>query len=163
MNAKQRKKLFWESVASDLRSGRIPSVYMNSVSELCLEDSDRTVPARLAPLFPKEVIEDARRRSVEHAKARKAEYEQRVQQLAKEEAALNERTDEKGFTLLAGENTEIVESGTFGKCRASLWKVTQQPRGDFSGIGCWIICDGNGDVVEQGKFNSDGLTWKTSN
>ena len=158
MKAKQRTKLFWEELEFGLKSGEIPAVYMDSVGQLCLDDeSHRQIPARLVPLFPASVIGDAKLRAAEHAATREAEYEQRKQQVAQEEAALNERLDEKGFVLLAGEETEIVESGTLRECRASLWKVTRLLRDEYAGKGCWVIVDSNGSEIESGKFDAHGL------
>tara|TARA_Y100000361_G_C11138086_1_gene333341 strand:+ start:977 stop:1456 length:480 start_codon:yes stop_codon:yes gene_type:complete len=158
MKAKQRTKLSWEELESRLSAGEVPAIYMDRIGQLCLDDgTQRQIPAKLVPLFPASVVEDVKRRAGEYAAIREAEYEQRKQQLAEEEAELNERLDEKGFVLLAGEETEIVESGTLRQCRASLWKVTQQPRDEYAGKGCWVIVDSNGEHVQAGKFDAHGL------
>ena len=74
---------------------------------------------------------------------------------ARKQAELEARMDEDGFTLIAGERTEIVSQGTLRECRANLWKVTSYPRYQPVGRGCWIIVDRNNDEVLSGEFDKD--------
>jgi hypothetical protein len=72
-----------------------------------------------------------------------------------EREALNARLDEPGFTLLAGENTDVVCRGTLRQCRESLWKVIGLPRDPYCGRGCWVIVDSQRNEVESGEFDKD--------
>lgn len=58
------------------------------------------------------------------------------------------------FTLLAGEETEILHHGTFRECLANLWKVLRCPRDHYAGKGAWIISGPAGEV-RSGCFDKD--------
>lgn len=159
MKAKQRTKLFWQELEAKLTAdSEAPSVFINAAGDLCLNDgTGRQVPPRLVSLFPAAVVEAAKQKSAEVAEQRQREFAEWMQRQEAQRAALDARLDETGFVLLAGENTEMVQSGTLRECRDSLWKVTSQPRDEYAGRGCWVIVDGDGNEVEAGMFDKHGL------
>jgi len=66
----------------------------------------------------------------------------------------------KNCTLLAGENTDIVTTGTLYHCKQSLWMITQKklPRDRFCGKGCWVIIDENQNELASGSFDKE-MVW----
>jgi hypothetical protein len=85
-----------------------------------------------------------------------AESKATAERLRKEREELEKRFDEPGFFLIAGEESEVLHSGTLRECRDNLWKVTagDLPRDPYCGIGCWVIAKG-GEEVMSGKFDRD--------
>jgi len=84
------------------------------------------------------------------------ESQRTAERLRKERESLEKRLDEPGFTLLAGEETEIVRRGTFRDCRDNLSQLMAKrlPRDPYCGIGCWVIVKGEEEVM-SGKFDKD--------
>jgi len=99
----------------------------------------------------KKLIEAEKQKAIKRSQATAAH-------LKKEREELDKRLDEDGFTLLAGEATDVVCQGTLRQCRDNLWKVQRLPRDYHCGIGCWIIVDKNNIEVQEGKFDKD-MCW----
>lgn len=94
--------------------------------------------------------------AIEAARARaQAESERLAAEYKAAREALDARLDEPGFTLLAGENTDVVCRGTLRQCRDSLRKVIGLPRDPYCGRGCWVIVDSQHNEVESGEFGKD--------
>ena len=77
-----------------------------------------------------------------------------IEQHRKDREALERRFDEDGFTLIAGEESEIIHQGTLRECKDNIWKVSKCPRDHYSGLGCYIIVKGEEEVM-SGTFDRD--------
>lgn len=97
----------------------------------------------------KKLIEIEKEKSAQESKRTAA-------RLKAEQEEREKRLDEPGFTLLAGEETEILHQGTWRECRENLWKLNrlELPRDPYCGIGCWAIVKGEFEA-ESGKFDED--------
>jgi len=161
MKAKERTRLFWRRLEETLKNGtEDPKVFINRVGNLCLDGGPlggSTIPPKVASLLPAELVAEAKRRAVEVAIEREADAEKYRQELEAARVALDARLDDRGFTLLAGENTDVVCRGTLRDCRDSLHKVVHLPRDSWSHLGCWVITDPQFVEVEAGHFTRHGL------
>jgi hypothetical protein len=72
---------------------------------------------------------------------------------------LNE-CNKKGCTLLAGEETEVIYQGTLSACKRemSILYTKDLPLDEYSGKGCWVIVDGDGNEIMSGFFNRE-MAW----
>ena len=95
-----------------------------------------------------EAIESARQKAIEKSKAT-------ADRLRKEREELDKRLDEDGFTLLAGEETDVICQGTLRECRDNLWKVLKCERDPYVGKGCYVIVDRDNTEVQSGEFDKD--------
>ena len=95
-----------------------------------------------------DLIEAAKQKAIEKSKAT-------AKRLKREREELEKRLDEGGFTLLAGEDTDVLFQGTFRECRANIWRVLKCPRDSYSGLGCYVIVDSNNIEVQSGTFDRD--------
>jgi len=151
---------FWGTIEDKMEAGGIPEVFINPAGRVCLNNgwNGAEFPARLLAKLPASLIEAANAKAAERAAADKAKAEIWRAEWVASQAALDARADEPGFVLLAGENTEIIASGTLRECRDALYKVTGCPRDRHVGRGCWTIVDSNTQTeVEAGQYTKHGL------
>lgn len=160
----QKKAARWSQVADALERGEIPKFFLNARGYICIDDgaTGPCVPAWLAAKFPADVIDQARA-----IKARtSAEDLARSRALAAKYAAESEakrhryasQTDQTGWLLLAGEDTEVVARGTLRDVEAMRSCVTRCKRDSYTGRGCWVIVSPDGSEYEAGYFDRD-LYW----
>ncbi len=71
-------------------------------------------------------------------------------------AEAQKESEVTGCTLLAGENSEVVATGSLYFCRQSLSTVLQKhlPRDPYSGKGCWAIVRGEQELA-SGYFDGE--------
>ncbi len=159
------KKIFWVKVQTALENGDTKMLFLDRAGRLCWWTGKpgeicRPLPDDLLNLCPTEMLSQARLAAEQKAREAEARSLAYATELRAASEALDKRLDEPGFTLLAGERTDIVHSGTLRECRDNLWKVTHYPRDRTAGIGCWVIVDSKSPdhrEVESGKYNRDGL------
>jgi len=153
------KDRIWNEVVTQLNSGHPhgPSYklkFAHSTREVTIEifNGQRwTMPPKVVAQLTGEAkaLIDTEREKADEATRKWCEEHR------KEREALDARLDEDGFALLAGEETEIVTSGTLRHCRDNLYRVMQYPRCPYAGKGCWLITDSHGNEVQSGEFDKD--------
>ncbi|MFP4145310.1 MAG: hypothetical protein ACLFV3_09215 [Phycisphaeraceae bacterium] len=153
---------FWQPVADALDRGEVPPVFVNPAGDICLDNGSNgpALPRALRDRLPAEIVEEAQR----VREQREAEARERSRQFAErfqaERQELLAAIDQEHCHLIAGENSEVVASGTLDHCRTQLHRVTRQPRDPHSGRGCWVIVANRRDTgeqveVESGQFGRD--------
>jgi len=154
----ETKKRIWAEVVRELNSGDVsgksfqlqfdhnyrPFIRIFNNQRWTLPDE---VVVQLTGTANK-AIEIARQNAIDKSKAT-------ADRLLKEREELDKRLDEDGFTLLAGEETEVICQGTLRACRDNLWKVLKCERDPHVGKGCYVIVDRDNNEVQSGEFDKD--------
>lgn len=73
-----------------------------------------------------------------------------------QQAALDFLTDEEGFALIGGENSQLVCRGTLSDCSRRLPEVTNCDR-HANGIGAWMVVKGD-EIIMSGWFDRE-MAW----
>lgn len=150
-----RRHARWEQVESQIAAGQPPKVFVDKAGCICLVDGAFQLPAALAAKMPAEVIAAARFAAEQRLAEEITRHEAWAANWEASQAALDARSDEPGFRLIAGEDSEIVASGTLRECRSMIPCVTRCQRDRFAGRGCWVIVDAAGVEVQAGQFDRD--------
>jgi hypothetical protein len=140
----------WKKYEEKWASGNFEDVFIHGKPAVRENGTIMFIPNKLLALMPEiaktaQIVAD--QKSVETARRLKAAREER-----------EKRLDEDGFVLLAGEDTEVVYSGTWRQCRDNLWRLIwggiKYPRDPYSGKGCWIIVKEEFEA-QSGYFDAD--------
>jgi len=157
LTKKQTRAGRWNPIAEAVKTGTA-KIYINVRGDVCIDDgrTGPVMPAWLAARVPTETVEAARRDKA----ARDAQAEQaRLAAVARRDTLLA-ALDLSRCVLLAGEDTDVVASGTLDYCRRMCSAVHHLSRDCYSGKGCWVITAprrDNGEIVEveSGGFDAD--------
>lgn len=150
--AKTKKKTDWEAVMTQVENGEV-AVFIAANGGVCIDGAAMMIPDRFLSRVPADVLTKANERRANVERQKEERNEAVRLRLKAEEAAKAARLDEPGFTLVAGENSTTVHSGTLRECRDNLWKVMSQPRDGYAGVGCWVIVDSTGTEIDAGRFD----------
>lgn len=152
MNRRERNTAYWAELKESLENGDLaPPIFVNPSGDLVLSGGPRggqTIPPHVAKLFPLVVVQEAMRERDKWQEKERAGQEARLAEREAQESQI----DEPGFTLIAGEDSKVVATGTLRECRKALWRVTFCERDGYAGRGCWIIFKGD-DFEERGYFD----------
>ena len=155
----ETKNRIWDEVVRELNAGRSAgkSFKLRFVSDVRMITVEVVSGQRwtMSPDVAARLNGEAK--AFIEAERKKAEAATRVwcEHRRQERETLDARLDEGGFTLVGGEETEIIASGTLRHCRDNLWRLPQYPRCPYAGRGCYTITDGDGLEVQAGEFDKD--------
>ena len=164
MNQSQRKRAAakWQKIESRLAAGDIPAVFTSADGKLCLQETSETIPSRLEPLWPSEVVELSRSRRAMLEQQAQEQRRLRVEDAMERQRSLDASVDLSACCLIAGENSRTVATGDLEHCRSMLPLVCGEPTDPHGRTGAWVIfasSKATGEFVEyeSGTFDKGGF------